>query len=451
MTKNVVHIDPPLKKAVFLAPENSVGLMRLSFARFCNKKFGQPINLNNWSRLKAYGDGSLVFTLASDKPQKMAFDDVRRQNLISDQEKNGFLSKGTKSKVKKYLLNWMNAIKVKRECSNTEIYPTFLTVTLSADQFHSDNYIKRNILGRFIQELKRKHQVLNYFWRAESQSTSDTNNGRIHFHLVLDRYIDKIQLRTLWNECQSEYVAKYYLDNSTSTPPPSTYIESFKSISGIVDYCVKYVLKDSPEINDQNQVTKQNNQNKKIYRRIKGRIWGCSDGIRNLEGGFITDRTQSNFKKCIEDINSLDDEKLFVVVGCKFMYIKLDSSQIFKLTHIQKEIRSSGLRDFDSLYSKKKPKTEYKRLVYDIEMKRKRDKIDLHLLELEYARRARNKRIRIKFNGNTLQNSRFQNEKQKLKASFNGLDGSNPGFDTICKEVSSNEWNCTANQPPCPF
>jgi len=40
----------------------------------------------------------------------------------------------------------------------------FLTLTLPADQIHSDNEIKRSALMPFFQQLKRVSGVEEYFW-----------------------------------------------------------------------------------------------------------------------------------------------------------------------------------------------------------------------------------------------------------------------------------------------
>lgn len=84
---------------------------------------------------------------------------------------------------------------------------TFVTLTLPTAQVDkdgeirvingnrlTDEFIKRNLLNRFLQEMKRRYSVVNYFWRAEAQE-----NGNIHFHITFDKFIFHAELRKIWN------------------------------------------------------------------------------------------------------------------------------------------------------------------------------------------------------------------------------------------------------------
>lgn len=83
---------------------------------------------------------------------------------------------------------------------------TFATLTLPAKQDHSDQYIKKNLLSRFLIYAGRYWGAKNYFWRAESQE-----NGNIHFHITFDKYIEHSELRKVWNEILSDhgYIKRY--------------------------------------------------------------------------------------------------------------------------------------------------------------------------------------------------------------------------------------------------
>lgn len=71
----------------------------------------------------------------------------------------------------------------------------FITLTLPADQGDmSDKDAKRFLLMPMLQDLKRKHNVFLYVWKAEAQE-----NGNIHFHITTDKFIPHEDLRRRWN------------------------------------------------------------------------------------------------------------------------------------------------------------------------------------------------------------------------------------------------------------
>src|SRR5690606_29708884 len=70
---------------------------------------------------------------------------------------------------------------------------TFVTCTLPAKQIHSDKVIKRAFV-LFLDNLKKTYGVRQYIWKSEAQ-----NNGNLHFHVLIDRYIDWQIIRKLWN------------------------------------------------------------------------------------------------------------------------------------------------------------------------------------------------------------------------------------------------------------
>ena len=70
----------------------------------------------------------------------------------------------------------------------------FLTLDLPFQQHHDDVTIKHDLLNQFIVEIKNKWFVKNYIWRAEKQ-----NNGNIHFHIIIDRFVDYSWIRNTWN------------------------------------------------------------------------------------------------------------------------------------------------------------------------------------------------------------------------------------------------------------
>jgi hypothetical protein len=172
---------------------------------------------------------------------------------------------------------------------------TFVTLTLSAAQVHTDNEIKRELLNDFFTQAKRLWNINNYVWRAEKQQ-----NNTIHFHVLTDKYIPWNELRNLWNRIQNKlgYVDlyrdnmkkfhkdgfkvrndlkdKWSINNQRKSyeagkscdwsNPNSTDIHSVIDVHNAVAYVTKYMGK-----------SKEGEQ-------IEGRLWGCSESLSNLTG-----------------------------------------------------------------------------------------------------------------------------------------------------------------------
>lgn len=69
---------------------------------------------------------------------------------------------------------------------------SFITLTLPSEQTESDTQVKE-YLNLFLTDLRRVYNLQNYVWRAEIQQ-----NGNLHFHLVIDVYIDYNVLLNYW-------------------------------------------------------------------------------------------------------------------------------------------------------------------------------------------------------------------------------------------------------------
>jgi hypothetical protein len=201
---------------------------------------------------------------------------IKTQKELDNLEKgkngdyNGYMSKTTAKKCKQILQCFMTstkekAIKHKKEnLKGKKPLTTFITLTLSSKQKHDDNFIKRNLLGQFIVSMKNHCNMKSYFWRAEPQK-----NGNIHFHIVTDIFIRHEFIRSEWNNIQERFG---YLEDFTKKfghkNPNSTDIHALKSINNAISYVCKYCCKTG---------------NPDSERKINGRIWGCSDNIRDLK------------------------------------------------------------------------------------------------------------------------------------------------------------------------
>jgi len=223
----------------------------------------------------------------------------KREANLTRGKYNGYMSQKTKIKVRDYLHNWMHS--VDRFFSGRRQYKrkagikfVFITLTLPAYQNHTDQEIKHRALRPFLQQLQRIHRVRNYLWVAEPQKA-----GNIHFHIIVDREIDHRKLRKLWNgymqdlgyiqdyrdgqlhfhrdgfQVRSELLEKWsygaqveaYMRGTKEnwSNPNTTDIHKINHIKNLPAYMTKYI-------------TKSNGS-----RPIDGRLWGCSDTLRDIK------------------------------------------------------------------------------------------------------------------------------------------------------------------------
>ena len=239
---------------------------------------------------RIYANQLIVYT-QFDTPLPRSVKQKENQKNLTRGCYNGYMSPKTKSKVKKYLSTWLHGIKEiknskKRATLDKVPYLTFVTLTLPSSQMHGDNTIKRKCLIPFIETLRRKHDVWNYFWRAEAQE-----NNNIHFHILIDSYIPWKILRDEWNECinKLDYVDRFEKAHNHQNPN-STDIHGIKLIRNIEAYVMKYVTKADG------------------YRPIKGRIHGCSDDLKRLQP--YEELISNNINELITDLINQPDTKI---------------------------------------------------------------------------------------------------------------------------------------------
>jgi hypothetical protein len=249
--------------------------------------------MQDYSLLKIYSDKIVRYTPIFHKK----IDEVKREKCIKNLEKEkltGVLSQATKSFIRQRLDTWLNSLlmaySLRVQDKNKALrMPVFVTVTLSSEQKHDDNTIKRHLLNVLIEKLKYHYPVNNLFWRAEAQ-----DNGNIHFHIITDTFIPHKHLQQLWNEIQNThgYIEPFTKKHGHSNPP-STHIMSVKDVKDFVRYVIKYATKDEGK------------------RPIKGRIWGMSDSLRNfvslttdLDSDVWNDLEKLKEKKAIYEVNT---------------------------------------------------------------------------------------------------------------------------------------------------
>lgn len=207
-----------------------------------------------------------VYTQYFQRPRRENHESL--SNLVKGTP-SGELSARNQKRIKEMVVNLHTAINHKHFCRSMrerlKCKPlSFITLTLSSKQQHSDKWIKRHMLGRLIVNLNRKNYAENYIWKAERQK-----NGNIHFHIITDSFIPHLLLRREWNAIQRE---NNYIECSGDSDrlrrTPSTEIKACRQTSQTAAYAAKYIGK-----NEEGQT-------------IEGRVWGCSDRCKNLKTGF---------------------------------------------------------------------------------------------------------------------------------------------------------------------
>lgn len=191
----------------------------------------------------------------------------RKEKKMPENNKiKGEFSKASRTRLQNVVREWVTCIdaekyRTKSVSKSYGKYLTFCTLTLSDSTTMTDEEVKRNMLNRFLQDLKRKHQLVNYLYCCEAQK-----NGRIHFHVMLDRYFHHASIRSIWNHIQEAHgLLRSHFRKFGNLNPPSTEIRGLKHVHNVAAYLSKYMTK-----NDKRRL-------------ITGRLWGCSDSLRNIQ------------------------------------------------------------------------------------------------------------------------------------------------------------------------
>lgn len=173
-------------------------------------------NIDTMVALKPH---SIVLSKRWNKDEKQTQTNEKSlDNLLKDgaraEDMNGYLSDASRRALKSITENFLTAVKCVSNFKYdhpSKVFPTFITLTLPFKQLHSDELIKRECLDPFIKWLTNENTYVTqkgkskglqqgcnvkfYVWRAETQK-----NGNLHFHLVVDRWIDKDQILWRWNQ-----------------------------------------------------------------------------------------------------------------------------------------------------------------------------------------------------------------------------------------------------------
>jgi hypothetical protein len=291
---------------------------------------------------------------------------VKNEEHLKDNTPKGIVTRKIRLKMRAIITNWIEALQhsPKGETGHKVYLPTFVTLTLPAKQNHTDKELNALALNPFITKIKRSHKVENYLWRAEKQ-----DNGNIHYHIIIDRFISHDCVRYAWNNIIDKlgYIESYrkeqtelhkqgfnfrealrekwpvekqmkaFLNGQANNwnNPNSTDIHSLKSITDVSGYMCKYITK-SHEFDEMKKVEKayQENQiDERLFnaykdqiqlkfeqKKVNARLWGCSDALREIRDvKIIVDYESSKF---IEEVINMPTAKViqtenFLIAYCK--------------------------------------------------------------------------------------------------------------------------------------
>ncbi len=227
----------------------------------------------------------------------------------------------------------------------------FMTLTLPSLQVNTDKEIKETCLNQFLTELRTNYNIDQYVWRAEKQE-----NGNIHFHLLVDKFIPHEDIRRRWNRIIDKFgyveqyrkkfagltfrefiqlmptqekkghrttdrIRQYQRGNETNwSSPNSTDIQRLKHVKNAARYISKYVSKsvdDNKKVQQQKKIVEQEpDELEKLFKaeklenlkrevaekqKIEGRIWFASESITAIENinVFLTDALKNEIEQLI--------------------------------------------------------------------------------------------------------------------------------------------------------
>lgn len=250
-----------------------------------------------------------------------------------DNTASGKVTKKVHAKIRKVTKAWFSSLyytnqskKHTNQLSGRRM--KFVTLTLPSQQHNTDREIKRNGIRVFLQRLKRHHGITRYIWKAEKQQ-----NGNVHFHILIDQFIEWKTLRWEWNSVLDNlgYITEYRnrmkafhkdgfqprvdlvkqwpLDkqwkaykegvNNNWSSPNTTDIHNLYNTRNPEAYISKYVSKSSQE-----QI-------------IDGRVWECSDDVRQLSN-YVNQPTR-DIEALVELLK--EDKRCFIFEDPNFRVI----------------------------------------------------------------------------------------------------------------------------------
>lgn len=225
---------------------------------------------------------------------------------------------------------------------------SFITLTLSDTQKHSDKHIKDHMLQPFLYWITRYYKA-SYVWKAETQL-----NGNLHFHITIDTFIHWRSIRAKWNGILAKHgYCKVFQDGTNDKGNAATQIKAIKNEKQTAACIGGYLTKGSIEEKNHFEWKKKdeqerqkiissgyaiscNIQNKMHYTRlVEGRLWGCSESLSKIN--CFIEESDIGFKDTEREFfksNKLENlgKKIFNEKKEQFKNISFEEKQLLQVT-----------------------------------------------------------------------------------------------------------------------
>lgn len=250
------------------------------------------------------------------------------------------------------IISNLKTVYSKKENKTFKFKLSFITLTLSDVQKHSDDYIKSHLLEPFLKWMGRSHQANSYIWKAEVQ-----NNGNIHFHITTNKFIHWKSVRAKWNNLLSKHdYCKVYQDGTNDKGSCATEIKAVRNEKQIANYIVNYVSKkdlfkkikdystkkvtyinsESCELNNHfyvrenfRQVSCCDGTSREYKRQIHGRIWSASTNLN--QSAIVISELNGAYEPCKDVVY---DSRITDTKDFDFHKIHLYKRKIYNLLPI---------------------------------------------------------------------------------------------------------------------
>ena len=313
----------------FMNPQNLISVIRRDYngarRNVLNAlQYGQ--NERHYEHLIIKNNHVLMLRSANRSAGGSKKSEVSRANITKGFTNSGLISYGTRKKILNIGEIWHNAIdavsieyhnKYKRKLRRQfpdNIALRLITLTLSSDQVHPDQYIKRYLLNGFIEYIKRQGAI-NYLWRAEAQKT-----GKIHFHIITDCYLPYKEVNAYW---VSLLKIHGYGRKKNDSPVNIKLIKSDELIGYVAKYISKNGTDDSQDQKDPVKYYKVGNEriidcNGSRIRAIDGKMWGSSRKLSDMVKNKLVDHFRlclSEYGGYVQELLSKAEEKIKTYAG----------------------------------------------------------------------------------------------------------------------------------------
>jgi hypothetical protein len=199
---------------------------------------------NQGFKFLSIGNSTVVFYNKMTKESDNVGKSINSRQNLTKSYKSKHLTPKSKKQINKIVFHWSMCVEQIKEAKkkNNKIKRrslAMITLTLPAKQILSDSECNKQYLSPFLNRLKKIRPNIHYLWVCEKQK-----NGNIHYHLIVDLFVEKTWIREVWNSILSgkpemeQFYKKFNRRN-----PPSTEVDTLKKIHSAGAYITKYITK----------------------------------------------------------------------------------------------------------------------------------------------------------------------------------------------------------------